>query len=87
MTPLVYALAGKEKGKLFYVLGQEGDFLLLADGKRRRVEQPKRKKEKHAQWAQPFSHPVLEKSVRGEALTNREVRELLAIYKMASKED
>ncbi len=87
MTPLVYGLAGKEKGKLFCVLGQEGDYLLLADGKWRRVQKPKRKKNKHAQWAQPFSHPLLEKHSNGEPLTNREVRELLATYKVASKED
>ena len=37
---IVRSTAGRDKGKLFLVLGTEGDFLLLADGKTRRVERP-----------------------------------------------
>ena len=32
--------AGRDKGKLFVVLAVEGEYLLLADGKSRRVEAP-----------------------------------------------
>ena len=37
---IVKSIAGRDTGDLFFVLAAEGDFLLLADGKRRRVEQP-----------------------------------------------
>ena len=43
---LVEATAGREQGKLLYVLDTDGEYLLLADGKSRRVEAPKRKKRK-----------------------------------------
>ena len=35
------------KGKLFVVLAVEGEYLLLADGKGRKAESPKRKKRRH----------------------------------------
>ena len=46
-SDIVKASAGRDKGKLLFVLDVEGDFLLLADGKTRRLERPKRKKRKH----------------------------------------
>ena len=44
---IVRSDAGRDKGKLFVVLAVEGEFLLLADGKSRKVENPKRKKRRH----------------------------------------
>ena len=40
---IVRSDAGRDKGKLFVVLSVEGEYLLLADGKSRKVESPKRK--------------------------------------------
>ena len=45
---IVTSTAGRDKGEVFFVLATEGDFLLLADGKTRPVERPKRKRRKHA---------------------------------------
>ena len=44
---IVRSNAGRDKGKLFVVLAVEGEYLLLADGKSRKVESPKRKKRRH----------------------------------------
>lgn len=44
---IVRALAGRDKGGFFVVLDTEGSFALIADGKRRRIQRPKRKKLKH----------------------------------------
>ena len=41
-SDIVKSTAGRDKGKFFFVLGVEEDFLLLADGKTRRLESPKR---------------------------------------------
>ena len=41
---IVRSDAGRDKGKLFVVLAVEGEYLLLADGKSRKLESPKRKK-------------------------------------------
>ena len=41
---IVRSVAGRDTGSYFFVLATEEDFLLLADGKRRRLESPKRKR-------------------------------------------
>ena len=44
---LVYSIAGRDKGTLFVVLEADGDYVYLADGNLRKVENPKKKKLKH----------------------------------------
>ena len=47
---LVLSMAGHDKGDLFVILKVEQDYLILADGRSRTVEHPKRKKKKHVQY-------------------------------------
>ena len=77
-STIVKSVAGRDKGKLFFVLDMEEDFLLLADGKTRKVENPKRKKRKHAEFAMESDTRVAEKIRNGEKITNSEVRRTLA---------
>ncbi len=51
---IVRALAGHDSGSLYCVIETEGDFLLLADGKGRKLTQPKRKRKKHVELAGGF---------------------------------
>ena len=44
---IVRATAGRDKGELFFVAGQEGQHLLLVNGKGRTMTAPKRKKPRH----------------------------------------
>ena len=48
---IVKSTAGRDEGDFFFVLDTQGEFLLLADGKSRRVEKPKKKKRKHVSFA------------------------------------
>ena len=50
-SDLVLATAGREKGRLFFVVDVQNEYLLLADGRSRRLEAPKRKKCRHVQRA------------------------------------
>ena len=75
---LVQATAGREQGKYFFVLATEGDFLLLADGRRRRVESPKRKRRKHVELVEEGSGPAADKIRSSEKITNSELRKALA---------
>ena len=77
-SDIVKAVAGRDKGKLLFVLDVEGDFLLLADGKTRRLERPKRKKRKHVAFQARFDCRTAEKIQSGEKLTNSELRRTLA---------
>ena len=77
---LVEATAGREKGKLFFVLSEDGEYLLLADGKSRRVEAPKRKKRKHVRMVGESDCRVANKIRSSEKVTNNELRKALAAY-------
>ena len=78
ISNIVRSTAGRDKGDLFFVLATEGAFLLLADGKRRRVEDPKRKRRKHTELYGESHSPVAEKIRSGEKITNSELRKALA---------
>ena len=73
--------AGRDKGKLFVVLAVEGEYLLLADGKSRRVEAPKRKKRRHVLFVAAEETRVSEKIKNNEKITNSELRRTLAAYR------
>ncbi len=48
---VVTATAGRDKGKRLVITGIEGDeYVLLADGKRRKAQKPKRKKLRHVRF-------------------------------------
>ena len=75
---IVRSLAGHDRGDLFCVMDTEGEFLLLADGKRRKVEHPKRKRAKHVTVVGKYSHPTIEKLRAGQPVGNQELRRALA---------
>ena len=78
-SDIVKSTAGRDKGKFFFVLAEEEDVLLLADGKTRKLENPKRKKRKHTEFAACYQCRVVEKIRSDEKITNSELRKTLAI--------
>lgn len=77
---IVSSLAGRDKGKLFFVIDREDSFALLADGKGRKIEKPKRKKLKHLRFIANCSCLTAEKISSGEKVTNSELRRALAAF-------
>ena len=75
---IVRSVAGRDTGSLFFVLATEGDFLLLADGKQRRLENPKRKRRKHVALVGESHSLVAEKIRSSEKITNSELRKAIA---------
>ena len=78
---IVRSDAGRDKGKLFVVLAVEGEYLLLADGKSRKVEAPKRKKRRHVLFVAEDESRLSEKIKGEERITNSELRRTLAAYR------
>ena len=76
-SDVVRSIAGRDQGKLFFVLETEGEFLLLADGKLRKMEAPKRKKRRDAERVEVQHTRVAEKIKGGEKITNSELRRTL----------
>ena len=78
---IVRSDAGRDKGKLFVVLAVEGEYLLLADGKVRKVESPKRKKRRHVLFVAADDSRLSDKIKSEEKITNSELRRTLAAYR------
>ena len=79
-SDIVISLNGRDEGKYFFVLGVEDEFVLLADGKGRKIEKPKRKKLKHIKFAAKSECRVSEKIRNNEKITNSDLRRALAQY-------
>ena len=80
-SSIVRSDAGRDKGKLFIVMAVQGEYLLLADGKSRKVESPKRKKRKHVLFVAADENRVSQKIISDEKVTNSELRRTLAAYR------
>ena len=86
-SDIVRSDAGRDKGKLFAVLAVEGEYLLLADGKSRKVESPKRKKRRHGLFVASDESRLSEKIKSEEKITNSELRRTLAAYREEVRPD
>ena len=78
IADVVIPNAGREAGKPYYVVGTEGEYLLLANGKDRSLEKPKRKKRKHADKVLRSETRVAQKLRSGDKVLNSELRRDLA---------
>ena len=78
ISDVVMSTAGRDTGKLFYVVGTDPVYLTLANGKDRTLEKPKRKKRKHIQKVLRSETRVAEKLRQGDKVLNSELRRDLA---------
>ena len=72
VSDIVRATAGHDKGETFIVVGREGNMLLLADGKRRKMEKPKRKKVIHVVFQKKTGGELSERIMDRQDLSNNE---------------
>ena len=84
---IVRSAAGRDKGKLFFVLAEEGEYLLLADGRSRKAESPKRKKRRHVCFVADDDTRLSAKIKNDEKITNSELRRTLAAYREEADPD
>ena len=78
ISDVVMSTAGRDAGTLFYVIGTDPEFLMLANGKDRTLDKPKRKKRKHIQKVLRSETRVAEKLRAGDKVLNSELRRDLA---------
>ena len=79
-SDIILSLAGRDKGKLFYVIETEENYVLIADGKGRKLENPKRKKLKHVRRVSRTETRVALKIRNGDKVLNSELRRDLAAF-------
>ena len=78
ISDVVVSTAGRDQGKLFYVIAEDEQFLFLANGKDRPLDRPKQKKRKHVQKVLRSETRVADKLRAGDKVLNSELRRDLA---------
>ena len=82
VADIVISINGRDAGKRFIVIKTETQtgYSLIADGKSRRYEKPKRKKNKHLKLEDKPGGTLSDKIASGEKVTNNEIKRCLAAY-------
>lgn len=77
--------AGHDKGQMYVILKEEGEYLYLVDGKTRGVDNPKKKKKKHVQLVKTGADEKLAEKIKDmRTIYNEEIR--FAIKSRTNKE-
>ena len=72
---LVISKNGRDKDKYFLVMKIEDDYVYLCDGDMRKIDNPKKKKQKHIQATKYFSEDMANKIHENVKLTNRDIKD------------
>ena len=78
ISDLVISTAGRDHGCLYYCIGREGQYALLANGKNRTVDRPKKKLLRHIQKVLRSDTIVATRLRAGDKVLNSELRKDLA---------
>ena len=66
---MALSLAGHDRNKIYLIVGEEEEYVYLADGKTRTCKNPKKKNKKHIQIIKKYRTPeIAEKLLRGESI-------------------
>jgi len=75
---IVYSIAGRDKGKYLAVINCDKNYVWVADGKERRLQNPKRKNIKHIS--------LTAESLNSDQLkSNKSLKKAIAVYKDTAK--
>ena len=78
VSDVVVSTAGRDQGRLYYVISTDELFLMLVNGKDRTLDKPKRKKRRHVQKVLRSETRVAAKLASGDKVLNSELRRDLA---------
>ncbi|MCI9296340.1 MAG: hypothetical protein HFI10_02765 [Lachnospiraceae bacterium] len=66
---MAVSLAGHDKNEIYVIVGEEKEYVYLADGRGKTCEHPKKKNRKHIRIIKKYRDPeVAEKLLRGEGI-------------------
>ena len=68
---IVKSTSGRDKGKYLAVIGEAGEFLVLANGRQRKLDNPKHKKPKHVEILNKEVTESVKRAVQDMTVTNK----------------
>jgi ribosomal protein L14E/L6E/L27E len=77
---VVYSKSGHDKGLAFIIVDVQEGYVILADGKLRKLEHPKRKKIKHVQITNIVVENIKKKLEDGSYLLDADISKALKEY-------
>ena len=80
ISDVVVSTAGRDQGRLYYVISTDELFLMLVNGRDRTLDKPKRKKLRHVQKVLRSETRVAAKLISGDKVLNSELRRDLAYF-------
>lgn len=80
ISDIVLSLRGRDKDALFLVVGEDAHSLLLASGRQRRAEKPKRKNRAHVTYQGTCDEATRKKLLETGRLTNSDIRNALDLW-------
>jgi hypothetical protein len=81
---LAVSLRGRDAGGIFLVFGNNGTTVMLVDGKRRKLKNPKRKNLRHVRFLRDQAFKAVLGDL-GERPTDAQLRRTLARYKAGAE--
>lgn len=82
LARIVRSKAGRDKGKYFVILKSDTPYSFIANGKLRKSNSPKKKKNKHLQGGFGFSELVFNRIKSGGSVTDAELRRELEPFEV-----
>ena len=78
----VLSTAGRDKGRIHVICGEaDGEYFLIADGKTRKIDKPKRKKKKHCKLIGYKDQGLEEDMIRNQA-TDGQIEKAIRRYSL-----
>jgi len=81
----VISNAGRDRGRIHIILACDGEYFLIVDGRTRKVDKPKKKKQKHTVMLE-FRSAEIETLTQSGVLTNKKahaaVKEVASVMRL-----
>lgn len=78
---LAVSLAGHDKGQIYLIIREDGEYVYLCDGRLKTTEQPKRKNRKHIQIIKRgVDQELAARLAKGESVRDEEIKRMIKLY-------
>lgn len=77
---LALSKSGHDRGQLYVIIREEDEYIYLADGRHKLVDNCKKKNRRHIQIIRTLAAGAGEKLQRGESVTNEEIKRAIKLF-------
>ena len=78
---LAVSLAGHDKGQIYLIIREDGEYVYLCDGRLKTTEQSKRKNRKHIQIIKRgVDQELAARLAKGESVRDEEIKRMIKLY-------